>query len=297
MIIGVRDFYIAIMTSEDTKLAAPTYDTPELIEGLQEIGIEGNSSLNPVYADDGVFGVIEGKGEFKLSFMLAQLNNYFKAKLQGSDYNSADDSIAEKPTDSPPYFAIMFRSLKSNDEFRYKVFYKCKMSLVKESFKTKEPTPTLSTPTFDFMAINRRDVGYSNGSWDEPTFTGGSTFFNSVKEFTKDSVLPTVVVDPLNTTTDVAINKTPKWTFSEEMDLQTLTDANFKILKSSDHSLVDGELAISTTVNTNDTVTFTPDVDFDNSETYIMICNKNVQDKAGNNLANDSITYFTTIAA
>lgn len=295
MQIGVKDVYIALMTTEDTKTSQAVYGTPIHIPGIQELGIEPSSNLNPVYADDGVYGVIDGKGEYKITPMFAEISNYIRATLQGSEYNAANNSILEKSDDTPPYFALMFKSKKSNGNYRYKVYYKCKANMVKDAaHKTKEPSPTLATSSIDFMSINRMYDKRCTANFDEPEFAGGATFFDAPLEFSSDEIAPTVTTVPLDAANGVAVDSTFVWTFSEAMNAALLTSANLKVIKASDGTAVAGSLAISTVTNTNDTVTFTPTSDLDAATDYIGIANKNIKDVAGNALANDVYTNFQT---
>jgi hypothetical protein len=119
----------------------------------------------------------------------------------------------------------------------------------------------------------------SNFVW---TFTTGAT---------ADTTAPTVIsTNPANLQTNVPINNTVAATFSEAMDPLTITAATYKITGP-------GGTAVAGAVNydaSSDTVTFTPSNNLAPSTTYTMTISTGAKDLAGNPLANNFVSTFTT---
>ena len=292
--IGVKDLHIALMTTEDTILQNATYASPIAVPGAMEVGFEPSGTNTVIYADDGSYEVISGNGPTKVSLSIAELGNYVYSLLMGNSYNSASDSLVAKSTDTKPYFALGFKSVKADGNYRFVWLYKGKAMPPKESYKTKKDSAEANTPTLEIEFIDRKYDKHNFAKWDEPTFTGGATFFNTVVEFTSDSVAPTVTSVPVDGATGVNVASDVVWTFNESIKSSLVTSSNFMLIKATTGAVVAGALAVSTVTNTNDTVTFNPTSNLDASSAYIAIANSNVEDLAGNNLAANNVVNFTT---
>lgn len=103
-----------------------------------------------------------------------------------------------------------------------------------------------------------------------------------------DTTAPTVVLtDPADTATNVPNAQIISASFSEEMDITTLTTSTF--------TLYDGGTPIAGTVACiGDTATFTPDADLSVGTTFTATITTGVTDLAGNALASSYIWTFST---
>jgi hypothetical protein len=109
---------------------------------------------------------------------------------------------------------------------------------------------------------------------------------------TADTTPPTVTVSPSDTTSGVAVTANVVWTFTEAIDANKITSGNFQLIKASDGTEVDGALTYNAT---RTVVTFDPTASLTGSSAaYIAIASSNVTDDAGNHLAANSITNFST---
>jgi hypothetical protein len=109
-----------------------------------------------------------------------------------------------------------------------------------------------------------------------------------------DTTPPTVTVSPLDSATEVAVTANIVWTFNEAIDPNTVTDANFMLIKASDGSQIAGSLTYN---STHTVVTFDPTASLTGSAAaYMAIANTNITDTAGNHLAATSIVNFVTTA-
>ncbi|MGZ5134082.1 MAG: Ig-like domain-containing protein [Flavitalea sp.] len=103
-----------------------------------------------------------------------------------------------------------------------------------------------------------------------------------------DVIPPTVIsTDPLNGSTNVALNKQITATFSELMNSSTITTATF--------TLKDGATPVGGTVTyVGTTATFSPSANLTSNTTYTATITTGSQDAAGNALAADYVWSFTT---
>ena len=107
-----------------------------------------------------------------------------------------------------------------------------------------------------------------------------------------DVAAPTVTVVPADTATDVAVAATVVWTFNEAIKKSAVKAANFFLIKA-DGTAVAGALTINAA---GLVVTFTPTSVLANATAYIAVATTGITDLAGNALAANDISNFTTIA-
>ena len=103
--------------------------------------------------------------------------------------NAIDDNgvLIRTAQDKPPYFAIGFKSEKSDGKFRYVWLYKVRAKPVTENFATKEgKTINRQTPEVEFTAIKRTHDGRYQAVADEGeggfTTEKAAAFLTSVYE-------------------------------------------------------------------------------------------------------------------
>ena len=101
--------------------------------------------------------------------------------------NEIDDNgvLIRSATDKPPYFAVGFKSEKSNGKFRFVWLYKVRAKPLTENYATKEGTTiTRQTGDVEWTAIKRTHDGRYQAVADEGengfTTASGETFLTSV---------------------------------------------------------------------------------------------------------------------
>ena len=108
--------------------------------------------------------------------------------------NKIDDNgvLIRSSTDKPPYFAVGFKSEKSNHKYRYVWLYKVRAKPLTENYATKEGTTiTRQTGDVEWTAIKRTHDGRYQAVADEGEnsfdATAAAAFLTSVYEpsFTK----------------------------------------------------------------------------------------------------------------
>lgn len=148
------------------------------------------------------------------------------------------------------------------------------------------------TPTTAFLP-NTAYTGTINTGAKDPA--GNAMISNYVWRFTTgeapDTTAPTVTsTDPENAAINVAINKKISATFSEVMDISSITTASFVITNTTlDGSVVAGAVSYSGT-----TAVFTPTIDLFPNNTYAGTIKTTAKDLAGNVIKTDYVWSFTT---
>lgn len=190
--IGLKNLVIAPLT-EDTEEKL-TYGELQLVAGAIEASISPeNSDPDVQYADDIEFDVVYPDPELTFTTRMADIPLSIQEMVFG---NKIDDNgvLIRSSTDKPPYFAVGFKSEKTNHKFRYVWLYKVRATPITENYQTKEGTTmTRQTGEVSWTAIKRtHDNQYQAvADEDENGFTAekAAKFLESVYE-------PTFSPDP-----------------------------------------------------------------------------------------------------
>lgn len=158
--VGVKKFYYAAQTAEDTSSTAATYGTPVAIEGLRSVGIETEQETNTLFADDGPFATDVGAPKITVSIELAQLPLQHQAALLGHTYDSTNKTLTSKTSDSPPYVAILFAGTTSDGGALGVKLYKGKFSEPSDNYQTKEEGIEWQSQTIEgeFVALQNNSA-------------------------------------------------------------------------------------------------------------------------------------------
>jgi len=289
--IGLKNLYYAVLTKDDATVV--TYLAPVKIAGAINAKISPKSNTEVLYADDGPDETATALGEIDVEFEAKDIDLTDQAALLG--HTIVGGVMLKKATDAAPYVALGFMSKKSNGHYRYIWLTKGMFALPDQEYATGEDKPKFQTPKLKGTFVKRAydDLWQRIADEDHPDYVAsiGSNWFNSV-DGTQDTTPPTVTVVPANNATNVAVSSAVNWTFSEAILASLVTDSNFFLIKDSDGSAVAGTLSINTA---RTVVTFTPGANLTATTAYRAICIKDVCDLAGNKLAANSITKFTTV--
>ena len=183
--IGLKNVVIAPQTA-DTE-AECTYGAVQAVAGAIEATITPeNADPDVQYADDVEFDVLYPDPELSFSLKLADLPLAIQEMLLN---NTIDDNgvLIRSASDKPPYFAVGFKSEKSNGKYRYVWLYKVRAKPVTETYQTKEgDTVTRQTGNVEFTAIKRTYDGRYQAVADEGengfTAEKAATFLDTVYE-------------------------------------------------------------------------------------------------------------------
>lgn len=142
VLIGVKNLHYAIMKT-DEKGGKATYDPPASIAGVRTIEVNPSSGVNTLYGDDAPFDVADYLGDIEVTVDVAQIPLVDIAALLGHTVNKG--VMDYKSTDTPPYVAILFESVKSNGKKRYVKLLKGKFAEPKESYEGKDTSTHWNT--------------------------------------------------------------------------------------------------------------------------------------------------------
>lgn len=183
--VGLKNVVIAPLT-EDTE-ATLTYGELQLLAGAIEASITPeNADPDIQFADDIEFDVLYPDPELSFKTKMADIPLQIQEMIFG---NQIDDNgvLVRTAQDKPPYFAVGFKSEKSDKSFRYVWLYKVRAKPVTESYATKEgKTLNRQTGEVEWTAIKRTHDGRYQAVADEGqngfTAEKGATFLQTVYE-------------------------------------------------------------------------------------------------------------------
>ena len=183
--IGLKNVVIAPLTA-DTE-AECTYGAVQAVAGAIEASVTPeNADPDVQYADDVEFDVLYPDPELSFSLKLADLPLAIQEMLLN---NTIDDNgvLIRSASDKPPYYAVGFKSEKSNGKYRFVWLYKVRAKPVPATYQTKEgDTVTRQTGNVEFTAIKRTHDGRYQAVADEGenglTTEKAATFLDTVYE-------------------------------------------------------------------------------------------------------------------
>ena len=183
--IGLKNVVIAPLTEDTTENQA--YGELQLMAGAIEASITPeNADPDIQYADDVEFDVLYPDPELAFKTKMADIPLTIQEMIFG---NRIDDNgvLIRSASDKPPYFAVGFKSEKSDGSYRYVWLYKVRAKPVTENYQTKEGTSiTRQTGEIEWTAIKRTHDGQYQAVADEGqngfTQEKGKSFLQSVYE-------------------------------------------------------------------------------------------------------------------
>ena len=151
--IGVSDLHVAKLLT-DVDGTGATYDAPEKLAGVLTVGLQPQVVEGDFYADDKISESYSSISSFEITINPELLTPEQEAMLLGKELDG-NDGVITTSSSSAPYFAVMFKSLKSDNTYRSQVVYKVKFSTPEETYNTKGDSIEYQTPTINGKAIPR----------------------------------------------------------------------------------------------------------------------------------------------
>ena len=152
--IGLKNMVIAPLTVDTEETL--TYGDLQLVAGAIEASIApDNADADVQYADDLEFNTLYSDPELTFTTKMADIPLTVQEMIFG---NEIDDNgvLIRSSTDMPPYFAIGFKSEKSDHTYRYVWLYKVRAKPMTENYATKEGSSiTRQTGEVEWTAIKR----------------------------------------------------------------------------------------------------------------------------------------------
>ncbi len=190
--VGLKDLYIAEVLTDVAGTGA-TFGTPETFAPAAEASLAPTVNSETQYADDRPFDVAQAEGITELQLTVTNLPPEMLALVTGATFDAASGRVFDDadPTKAS-YYALGFRSLKSNGSYRYYWFLKGKFQKPSEDFATQGDSPDPKTPQITYTAIKTEyeyDLDGSNSAGikrvlgDEDTTNFDATgWFSAVQE-------------------------------------------------------------------------------------------------------------------
>lgn len=178
-LIGLRNFYYATMTQEDTATTAPTYATPKRIVGINSIDINPTVNKATLYGDDAALATASSLGEIEVTLDIADLPLDDLATLLGHTITAG--TMVSKGSDSAPYVAVMFESEKHNGETRYVKLLKGKFSESQETINTRGDSIEYQVPQITGTFVARTNDSAWKRTMDSTNTTVATTWYASVE--------------------------------------------------------------------------------------------------------------------
>ena len=181
--VGLKNLVIAPLLTDTEK--ETTYDTLQRVAGAIEASITpDNTDPDVQYFDDVEGDVLYADPELSFKTKLADLPLKIQEMIFGNQIDS-NGVLIRSSTDKPGYFAVGFKSEKSNGKYRYIWLYKVRAKPTTETYATKEgKSITRQTGEVEWVAIKRTsDNRYQViADEDENGFTAerAATFLDSV---------------------------------------------------------------------------------------------------------------------
>jgi phi13 family phage major tail protein len=181
--VGLKNMVLApLIEDSETTL---TYGELQLIAGAIEATITPeNADPDVQYCDDVEFEVLYPDPEISFKTKMADIPLAIQQRVFG---HRIDDNgvLVRRASDKPPYFAVGFKSEKSDGLFRFVWLYKVRAKPATETYQTKEGgSVTRQTGEIEWTAIKRTHDGEYQVVADEGVngFTPekGATFLKSV---------------------------------------------------------------------------------------------------------------------
>ena len=183
--VGLKNVVIAPLTT-DTETSLE-YGDLQLVAGAIEASVTpDNADPDIQYADDIEFDTLYPDPELTFRTQMVDIPLAIQEMIF---QNSIDDNgvLIRSASDKPPYFAVGFKSEKSNGKFRYVWLYKVRAKPITENYGTKQgSTINRQTGEVEWTAIKRTHDGRYQAVADEGengfTAAMGETFLTSVYE-------------------------------------------------------------------------------------------------------------------
>lgn len=172
--IGLKKFYYAVMSTEDTATSAPVYETPKRITGLNTVDINPTINKATLYGDDAALATAISFGEVEVTIDLADLPLVDRAALLGHTIGT-DGVMVSKGSDTAPYVAIMFESETHNGLIRYVKLLKGKFAESQETINTRGDNVEYQLPKITGTFVCRAN----DGAWKKDIDTSDTTIATS----------------------------------------------------------------------------------------------------------------------
>ncbi len=133
-IIGIDKGYFAPFTDE----VAETYETPFKLDPIRSVSIEPEVNSASQYGDNIAIETASAMGAINATITFTGVTPEIEAKLLGHTYVEADRRVIKAASDIAPLGAFLYRRMRADGGYRYKVLYRGRFAVANEETTTKE---------------------------------------------------------------------------------------------------------------------------------------------------------------
>jgi phi13 family phage major tail protein len=181
--IGLDSIYVAEVLEDSA--TAYTNDTAEYFAPAMEASSQPAVNRKTQYADDQPYDALVSEGETTIALTITGLAPEMMAKVTGCEFDATTGRVYDNGG-TAPYYALGFRSKKTNGSYRYYWFLKGRFDKPAEDYATESDSPDPKPTKLNFTAIKtvyEFDLGSINdgakrvwGDEDTTDFDGSSWF-------------------------------------------------------------------------------------------------------------------------
>lgn len=276
-VVGVDMLHYALVSADSA--AAYTAGTPAWLAPLAELSAEPAANSEDQYADNQVYDTLSSVGPTALNITITDLPAEVYAELTGSKFDATTGRVYENEG-VPPYFALGFRTMKSNGKYRYYWYPKCQFSIPKEEASTKKDTPEFKTRAlvvkalktiFKFTVASGETDGVKRVWGDEDTDSFSATdWFTAVQTPAIASVSALALSTSVPADADSGVSVSANQTLTFNNALQTTAVNGISLIDPSDGSVIAGTITLDATKKI---VTINPTSNLSATTAYIIVYN------------------------
>lgn len=148
--VGLDSLYVAEVTQDDASGYAA--GTPEWFAPAAEASIAPAVNRQTQYADDQPYDTFSSEGESTIQLTVTGIPLEMLAKVTGRVFDATTGRMYDNGG-TPPEYALMFRSKKSNGNYRYYSYVKGKFDMPGEEAASQTDSPDPKTTQITFTAV------------------------------------------------------------------------------------------------------------------------------------------------
>lgn len=193
-IIGIDKLYFAPMKDEQLE----TYYKPVQIGYVQEFSIEPEQESVSQYGDNRAIETASAMGAITGTLTLTGIRPDREALILGHQFDETTNAVLKKANTIAPMGAVLYRRLKADGTYRYKVLYKGRFGLPKEETTTREDKIEFQGSEFTINFVPRLKDEFYEFQVDPPKDKSKEWedgFFKGVIEPKLPAIIPTPLTD------------------------------------------------------------------------------------------------------
>lgn len=272
--VGLDSLYVAAVT-QDSALGY-TAGTPEWFAPAAEVSIAPAVNRQTQYADDQAYDAFSSEGESTIQITVTGIPLEMLAKVTGRVFDSSTGRMYDNGG-TPPEYALLFRSRKSNGKYRYYCYVKGRFDMPGEEAASMTDSPDPKTTQITFTAVKsiyKWDLGDVTdgvkrvvGDEDTASFSGATWFTQvQVPGVGSPSALALSASTPTDGATGVSVSANLTLTFNNALPNTAVSGVT--LIKASDGSVVAGAITLDATKKI---VTVDPTANLTAATAYILV--------------------------